>query len=526
MPTRAVIVPPISPVPDILCTNQTPSLSQTGAIKNSVSIALTGLSRVESNIAALQAVMDGLQQERGALQKFADEHTALITLTGIRRIPDEILSEIFIWCLPASWTDGFAFCRYTRRYISQVCQRWRMITFSLPRLWALLAMKLRAHKPRRLEARTAETWLQRSGLCTLSLAIEFSESENYKTNVKEAHPILGVITRLAFRWREARLSITASMLKALAEIHPHLHTPCLQILSLNRDPIDCGYWEGPVVAFQHAPLLSSVELGRDIELRLFRFPFIHLTTFRSRDIIAHDALEMLRQTPILDQCDIRINCNGYPNSTEENLIVSQLKSLVIGFQDYEADDFLDHISLPLLCDLKLKFNLSGGISHGLISLFKRSQNPLKTLTLDYNIPELDLIEILRSAPSIVELNLSCQLSIDVIVSHLTNPIAPTSGSPTSLVPKLKAFRFTYSGKLRGPGFASMVYSRWNSHGLEIRAERLSVVEISFSTWSVSHEVARSIFDEAAIRCLRQCRDEGLDIYFKIYVNDEFVRVAI
>ncbi|KAH7887151.1 hypothetical protein F5I97DRAFT_2021313, partial [Phlebopus sp. FC_14] len=124
----------------------------------------------------VQAKLDALQAElrerKSRVQESSKFHRTLTS--AIRRLPPEILGEIFLYCLPEY--PYITQChRYTPLVLTWVCQRWRSIAMATPQLWSSLAMTL--HKTTKADYRLqCETWLARAKDIPLILSIRSSGS--------------------------------------------------------------------------------------------------------------------------------------------------------------------------------------------------------------------------------------------------------------------------------------------------------------------------------------------------------------
>ncbi|KAG1886172.1 hypothetical protein F4604DRAFT_1724979 [Suillus subluteus] len=95
-------------------------------------------------------------------------HTSLPSL--ISRLPTEILSEIFLYCLPEDEHLLYA-SRQAPMLLTRVCRRWREIAVGLPRLWCSLQVDF-WYEDWQTRALCYDSWLKRSGGRPLSLRLE------------------------------------------------------------------------------------------------------------------------------------------------------------------------------------------------------------------------------------------------------------------------------------------------------------------------------------------------------------------
>src|SRR5262245_5032863 len=103
-------------------------------------------------------------------------------------LPPEILSEIFLTCLPvnSSWEESECPQRKDVLLFGQVSRYWRDVSLSTIRLWSVLNIDVRVRDMTR-EMDAAKGWLARSGVAPLSIKLS-SHSES-----TTAHPIADVL---------------------------------------------------------------------------------------------------------------------------------------------------------------------------------------------------------------------------------------------------------------------------------------------------------------------------------------------
>lgn len=84
-----------SPSPNRLRTNYVPSLLEAYQIRSALSQVDNEISKLDDVLAQLKVIQDRLLLKREMLQRFSKEHIGL--LSPIRRLPPEILTEIFLY---------------------------------------------------------------------------------------------------------------------------------------------------------------------------------------------------------------------------------------------------------------------------------------------------------------------------------------------------------------------------------------------------------------------------------------------
>ncbi|KAJ7823974.1 hypothetical protein B0H14DRAFT_1306829 [Mycena olivaceomarginata] len=144
-----------------LNTNYIPSDAEIDFIRVELVSHTQELARINEHIRALSA-------QRDKIQAYIEPYRALISHP--RRLPVDILREIFIACLPAN-RNAVMSAREAPLLLGRICSAWRTIALSTPRLWASLHAPLDyivETKPRKL---AVIEWLQRSGVAPLSLSV-------------------------------------------------------------------------------------------------------------------------------------------------------------------------------------------------------------------------------------------------------------------------------------------------------------------------------------------------------------------
>ena len=97
---------------------------------------LSGVHQLDDDISHVQMLLDELRRKRELLPKFITEHNAI--LTPIRRLPAEILAEIFVLCMNSD-ISSFAPTQ-SPLLVGQVCKVWRQVALSTQTLWSSIVM--------------------------------------------------------------------------------------------------------------------------------------------------------------------------------------------------------------------------------------------------------------------------------------------------------------------------------------------------------------------------------------------------
>ena len=82
----------------LLQNNDAPSASTILEVTESLKVPLNELQEVEAKIQRLDELMQTMKTKRQSIQKIIDDHN--IILSPARRLPPDVLHEIFFHCLP------------------------------------------------------------------------------------------------------------------------------------------------------------------------------------------------------------------------------------------------------------------------------------------------------------------------------------------------------------------------------------------------------------------------------------------
>jgi hypothetical protein len=388
---------PSSPVPDLLDTNRAPSARERVLIRDAISNAQSLLSQLDVE---MQETMRKFQKEHQALNRYAKMHKRL--LSPERRIPAEILSAIFVHCLPERWQDRSVSSLGAKAVpvlLCQVCSYRRSVAISEPKLWASLSITLGQSNSERA-AEMANTWLSRAGGLPLSLMVLI---EHDKVDMS-THPITNTLTSYSDCWQHTHLLMASESINCFAAVKNHLSALETLHIRLNSALI--------ADIFEIAPKLHTVYLDRGIlSSRIIKLPWGQITRCRTVSLPVYGALELLRQTPYLVECRLSLDVIGQWRACPVEHL-SCLRVLFIQITQETAVVF-DHLSLPSLCDLHI--TLTGFLGNGwgldrhLIPLVSRSACSLQKLVFclhQANMADDDLVRCLESMPSLVELALS------------------------------------------------------------------------------------------------------------------------
>ncbi|KAJ7502549.1 hypothetical protein B0H11DRAFT_642517 [Mycena galericulata] len=151
-----------SPFTARLHTNFVPSDEEAEGIRIDLAFRLKELERIDERIRELSA-------ERSKIKQYIDSHKALISHP--RRLPADIVREIFTACLPAD-RNAVLSAQEAPLILCRICSAWRNIALTTPTLWASLHIPVDfVWAEKRVREPAVAQWLQLSGACPVSLSV-------------------------------------------------------------------------------------------------------------------------------------------------------------------------------------------------------------------------------------------------------------------------------------------------------------------------------------------------------------------
>ncbi|KAJ7658588.1 hypothetical protein B0H17DRAFT_955124, partial [Mycena rosella] len=119
-----------------MTTNEPPQEAEHAFIRAVMSPTDARLADVEKEILGLRRRLQQLEDERASLSKYRAQNNAVFS--PLRRMPPEILAEIFSWMLPSS-REGLDRRKFDTNnspwVLTHISSRWRAVALSTSALW-------------------------------------------------------------------------------------------------------------------------------------------------------------------------------------------------------------------------------------------------------------------------------------------------------------------------------------------------------------------------------------------------------
>ncbi|KAK6996921.1 hypothetical protein R3P38DRAFT_1948158 [Favolaschia claudopus] len=263
-----------SPFARYLGTNYAATEDEIAVIEKLIAEPTRQLLSLESEIAKLQKSIEKLEETRRDLSTYVEAHKALIS--PIRRMPLDVLSEIFVACLPTHRNCVMS-ASEAPILLGHICSSWRTLSLCTPRLWASLhVVQPRGNEgyavvwdrmTQRLE--TMKMWLRRSGQCPLSISLQIglyhtpADTQSSHQSIPQGDMFLRELIPFAGRWRSVRFILPFDAIKHLEHLTVE-DIPMLQDISVMvTDREGFGPSEdGPDLVTTQFKMLDSPRIAR------------------------------------------------------------------------------------------------------------------------------------------------------------------------------------------------------------------------------------------------------------------------
>ncbi|KAJ7762499.1 hypothetical protein B0H16DRAFT_1311600 [Mycena metata] len=337
-----------SPFTPQLGTNYCPRDEEILEIRDLLVEPLSRLKCIRNKITDLQKSIDELTKERDDINAYVDAHKALIS--PVRRLPLDIIQEIFVACLPTHRNCVMSAVE-APVLLGRVCSSWRAISLNTPRLWCRLhIVEPASFGPRsasfeeklvqRLE--TTKTWLGRSGNCPLSISLEGSPAFRPSGGIQPIQLPAGfpplvpgaVLIPFASRWQNITLCASWMALEVLSTL-TEADVPRLRSMEINQRPdLMTPAMQWPTFTLFRAPNLTAFTFAGsqmdilDLPLQRENLTYLSLMGHGWGVLSCRIALEVLARCPRVQDCRLLVNEDNSANNMPGALPESSGRSLV------------------------------------------------------------------------------------------------------------------------------------------------------------------------------------------------------
>ncbi|KAJ7685146.1 hypothetical protein DFH06DRAFT_1157592 [Mycena polygramma] len=395
-------------VSSTLLLGQTTTCSFEQHAKSMIHASEANISRIDSQIRDLMRLR---HRERGLIASLK------LAIAPIRKLPAEILVEIFCYVHASSWwylTGPRSNVELKRVLaISQVCAHWRQVVCTTPQLWAVaLPIKL-GKPPSDPYLSMAKTLLERSSPFPIPVTLDLESRSPAR--------LIDLLFSTAPRWQS--LNLRDNFSARFREMPPNTLANLTDVAVDIRGPLP--KYPVAVKAFLSAPRLRRVDL--DVEdTTNFPMPWAQLTHLTLSESSPQISLDILLQCTSICKAKFK---DMQPWAIEPGagppVTLPQLKHLEAQFEGDSLGaphimPFFARLGLPALKDLNVSAGWENVWSSTVFTQFQTRSPNLERLWINnsYLEPE-ELIAILLAAPNLIELGLElCPSCIDDSVLQL------------------------------------------------------------------------------------------------------------
>lgn len=443
------------------------------------------LDRLNADIEAHKAALLQLASKREATTIAIEDQKSV--LSPIRRVPVEVLVEIFLRCLP---DDHFVkpSTQSAPLLLTQICQNWRHLSLSIGRLWASISVEINKERcsPHPL---LIASWLARSGALPLSFQlIDRLTLEDVTQHQPPftAPPIIARFIPYLNRWHTVHLDFSDwrvnTGLDALIAGGP---PPLLESLSIWRD-----FWikedSNSLRVLLSAPRLHDLTwAARHSQLDPMAIVVLSkMTSIRIEYFVPLDNFyTVLKHSPSLLTCRFSVHKES-PVLDTLPIIVPQLRSLDLSVGG-SLDTVFQKFTAPSLTQLRISkalvFPALAGerfwYANQVSSFISASVSGIKHLEfLNVDITSSELIDLLKQlSSSLNHLTVSDDGSRYPVNDEVLQALTRQIDEADNLCPNLEYLKLWGCIQSTDGLLADMVQSRWNPSVLSTTIKRLEMV---------------------------------------------------
>ncbi|KAJ6593215.1 hypothetical protein B0H19DRAFT_1365347 [Mycena capillaripes] len=351
----------------LLRSNEYPTHFQASHCQEIISSLPTELERYDVHISRLRLILEKAEHERSLVEDYL--RLCQYTLSPVRRLPSEILTEIFAFFLPG-WTTSRntpfisslnpveeelgRIANVELMRISQVCPRWHQIIMGTPSLWSVVGLSLGLwHGPNQARMMPVlESSLARGGDFPLDLRAQARPL--YSTHALALLPVLAQSSR---RWRKVSFTVDyAAHMTAMSMVKDNL--PLLETLQLdiNLTPVSEFNVAEVTSFFAVAPRLTGLRYCGPSQalssMPLEQLQLIYLDV-QPRDVDSLISI-MPRFSHAKCQCTIRVKIEDDSwTATDLPTVTSTMSILDLTASAFDTDEarpmltkFMTRLTLP------------------------------------------------------------------------------------------------------------------------------------------------------------------------------------
>ncbi|KAJ6474143.1 hypothetical protein C8R45DRAFT_907383 [Mycena sanguinolenta] len=450
--------------PQLAATNEPPLETELSVLRPIVEKSSARLASLEAEIVRLNDRLQQLEEERTLLWRYHVQN--LTILSPLRRIPPEILGQIFSWTRTRV-VLGTENCPWV---LTRVCSYWRVVALSKPSLWSLFHIDFSVKQQYSLEMVT--TQLERAQ----SLKIHFFAFQQGDSDTQVA--LFQVLAKHSERWEELSIQLTSHLV-------PHMTTLDCNLAALRRAWVQWDTAESQpedlsaVEFFRFAISLVDIRVYSEYRFLPTRLPILHQLTRYDFDAPWETHSELLKLLPSLQEVRIRpeLDDEDWPEPGEPIDLIHLRHLSVI----YPAA--LDYLRAPVLQEISVYSSQSDSIQtcdHLERFLIRSSCSPHR-LGIQGALDAQSVRAILQKYPCFTEI-VGTDDEVDdpndqreMLSAFFTLLTISDSTPPAMVLPHIRKIGYAsqMASTILCPLFLNMLSSRWNVGECALRAAELA-----------------------------------------------------
>ncbi|KAJ6475581.1 hypothetical protein C8R45DRAFT_1010412 [Mycena sanguinolenta] len=487
-------------------TNEPPRDAELPLIRSIVRKTNARLVTLEAEICQLRDRLEELKEERTALWAYHAQNTRI--LSPLRRMPPEILSEIFSWTLPFAHHPTFS-TKKCPWILAHICRTWRAVAISNPSLWSVIAVGFNLEQQYSLEM--VRIQIERAQ----ELEIHFLGCQSFDSSPQIA--MFSLLSEYSSRWVVLSIQLTS-------ELVPHLMTLRNNLTALRRAWVQWDTIESQTPEFDSVDFfpmaISLLDIGVHCQYRFLPtiLPALHQLTRYDFDAPWNTHRDLLKSLPNLQEIRIRYQFDeteAWPEPGEP-LDVLHLRRLYVN-----SPAILDYLRAPNLEELTVGISGPEDVEacKPVERLLACSSCAPHRLCIEGLLDVQSMADILQKHPSFTEIAVTAteeeEDTQDEIISGFFALFTISASTPSArTLPHVTEIGFACqkADAMLYPLFLGMLESRWTAHGCALKAAELLVPE------PVVHP------DSGSIARARKLREAGLCVSL-CSGDDAEVRIA-
>ncbi|KAJ6550853.1 hypothetical protein DFH09DRAFT_1281234 [Mycena vulgaris] len=451
----------------LLTTNTPPEGPELIFIRSVVAKADARLADIENEISPLHDRLRELEEERVSLSRYRAQNNAI--LSPLRRMPPEMLSEIFSWTLPSAVERlgrSKSDLSDSPWLLTQISSRWRAVALSTPSLWSLFVLDCESsfYSLPMLRAQLARAHM-------LRIHLYAHEDVNSRPQIE----IFQLLIEHSPRWEELLIELTSDLFPLLSIVQGRL--PSLRRLWIQWNHPESQEEAESIDCFLTAASLLEVSICNEHRHVSILLPSQQLTCYNlDAPWKVHRGILELAKNLVQARVHIQFDEEPWPDSGE-TIDLLLLRRLYVS--NAEVLSYLRAPAVQELCHYLEEDEGPDLFVRHLEAFVTRSRCALRRLSLAGTPATHTTTEIIQKCPSVSELTIiTDSVNADGNATETGNALISllTIANPTGsvLAPQLSAIYFGCRNEsyIDYNLYLQMLRSRWNAEGCALKSAAL------------------------------------------------------